>query len=570
MTRSLQSQLRAQLEQSPDHKAIGWYDAGGDCVWRTRSELLTQASTAAHRLAERGLRRGDIGVIVLPSEENAAIAFLGTLFAGAQPLLVAPPTLQRFNGDLLRVLLHSLRRTRARVVIHGDSLADVGDEVRRRAKRANFVTAEELRGVDSVSLSALPDPKRDDVAALQLTSGTTGLPRIGMWSHGGILAALDGMAAAMRLSQDDVCFNWTPLYHDMGLVNNFLLCLAKGVPLVMQKPQDFVKRPALWLRGLAETRSTLTWAPNFGFALATERIKDAEIQGVRLDQVRAYWNAAERVHLDTVEEFHARFSAFGVRREALKTNFGCVENVGGATFSSVDGAFPVEHVDARVLQEKRIAQPAPAGADGSEAVVGVGRANPGMTIAVLSRDGRPLADGHVGEIAFRTPSRMLGYLGDSKATQRALHGDLLRTGDLGYLRSGELFWVGRVRERITVRGKKIDPSEFEPVLFAISGLRAGCFAAFGVDDQEQGTERIVVVAEVREPLTRDAKAICTEIREQAFRKLDIGVSEVVLVAPGTLTKTSSGKRRHRHFRRLYLEHKLTPLASGPTPDRVAV
>ena len=569
MARTLQSQLRDQLERRPEINAVGWYDSGGECSWRTRAELLAYTATAAQRLSAAGLRPGDACVVVLPSEENAALAFLGALFLGARPLLVAPPTLQRFNADLVRVLLHSIRRTKARVVVHGDSLADVADEVRRRATQARFVVADELRGDGDARMPALPDADDGDVAALQLTSGTTGLPRIGMWSHRGVLAALDGMSAAMRLTESDVCFNWTPLYHDMGLVNNFLLCLAKGVPLVMQKPQEFVKRPASWLRGLAETGATLTWAPNFGFALATERIRDDEIDGVRLDRVRAFWNAAERVHLETIEEFSARFASFGVRREAMKTNFGCVENVGGATFSDVDGSFPVEHVDVRALQAKRVAQPTAAGA-ATEVVIGVGRANPGMEIVILSRDGRALDDGHVGEIALRTPSRMLGYLGDSKATRRALFGELLRTGDLGYLRGGELFWVGRARERITVRGKKIDPSEFEPVLFAISGLRAGCFAAFGVDDQEQGTERIVVVAEVREPLTRDAKAICTEIREQAFRKLDVGVSEVVLVAAGTLTKTSSGKRRHRHFRRLYLERKLAPLASGPAPDRVAV
>lgn len=570
MNSSLQVHLRRQLERLPDHKAIGWYDASGECCWRTRGELLRQAAVAAARLVDNGLRPGDSCVIVLPSEENAAIAFLGALFVGAQPLLVAPPTLQRFNADLVRVLLHSVKRTHARVVVHGESLAGVAADVRRRAPHAHLVPVLDLVAGSGDVLPDLPSPRETDVVAMQLTSGTTGLPRIGRWSHAGVLAALDAMAAAMRLRDDDVCFNWTPLYHDMGLVNNFLLCLTKGVPLVMQKPQDFVKRPASWLRGLSATGATLTWAPNFGFALATERVRDPELDTVRLDRVRAFWNAAERVHLETIEQFVERFSRFGVKRDAVKTNFGCVENVGGATFSAVDGMFAVERVDVRALQVKRIAQ-AVTTPEHATTIVGVGRANPGMEVSILSRFGSPLPEGHVGEIAFRTPSRMLGYLGDAKATRRALHGELLRTGDLGYLRNGELFWVGRTRERITVRGKKIDPSEFEPVLFAVSGLRAGCFAAFGVDDPEQGTERIVVVAEVREPRTRDTKAICTEIREQSFLKLDIGVSEVVLVAPGTLTKTSSGKRRHRHFRQLYLERKLNPLDSGPTqPDRVAV
>jgi acyl-CoA synthetase (AMP-forming)/AMP-acid ligase II len=358
----------------------------------------------------------------------------------------------------------------------------------------------------------------------------------------------------------------------MGLVNNFLLCLAKGVPLMMQKPQDFVRRPALWLRGLAQTGATLTWSPNFGFAMTTERVRDEEISGVRLDGVRAFWNAAERIHLDTIEAFHRRFAPIGVRREALKTNLGCVENVGGATFSDPDGNFIVEHVDSQMLQAKRIAAPVSRDAVNAVAIVGVGRPVPGMDVAIVSPSGRQLTDGHVGEIALRTPSRMLGYLGDAPATRRALRGDLLRTGDLGYVRGGEVFWVGRVRERITVRGKKLDPSDFEPVLLHIAGLRAGCFAAFGVDDREQGTERIVIVAEVRHQRARTEKEIAAEIREQVFRRLDVLVSEVVLVRPGTLAKTSSGKRRHRHFHRLYVEGKLKD-ASPAAPageERIAV
>lgn len=566
---TLQAALHSQLERRPERKALAWYDANGVCIWKSAAELHAAASNAAGVLLDQGLRPGDACVIVLPSEEGAGVAFLGALFAGARPLLVAPPTLQRFNPDLLRVVLHTLRRTRARAVIYNDSIADVADEVRREARRATFVRVEDLRAASTASVS-VPHLEPETAVAYQLTSGTTGLPRIGMWSHTGVLAALDGMASAMKLDDDDLCFNWTPLYHDMGLVNNFLLCLAKGVPLVMQKPQDFVKRPALWLRGLAETGATLTWSPNFGFAMTAERVRDDDLDGVRLDGVRAFYNAAERIHLDTIETFHRRFALKGVRRSALKTNLGCVENVGGATFSDAEGTFVVEHVDAKLLQ-KRVARPLPPDAPSAVAVVGVGKPNPGLDATILSPAGKSLADGCVGEIAFRTPSRMLGYLGDGRATKRALHGDLLRTGDLGYMRGREVFWVGRVRERITVRGKKLDPSDFEPVLLQVAGLRTGCFAAFGVDDPEQGTERIVIVAEIRDQQERRIQEIAAEIREQVFRRLDVLVGEVVLVKPATLAKTSSGKRRHRHFRQLYLEHKLHPVDPGPVhPDRVAV
>jgi acyl-CoA synthetase (AMP-forming)/AMP-acid ligase II len=389
------------------------------------------------------------------------------------------------------------------------------------------------------------------------------------------------MRVAMRLTEDDVCLNWTPLYHDMGLVNNFFLCVTGGVPLVMQSPTEFVREPARWLRGLHATGATTTWSPNFGFALAAQRISDAEMEGVRLDKVRAFWNAAERIHHETLIAFERRFTPYGLAPSALKTNFGCAENVGGATFSDPCGRYLVENVDRQALYERGIAQPVPAGVPGSSGnaansvpIVSAGRPYAGMRIEIHSPRGIALPDGHVGEIALETPSRMVGYLNDARATRRAIGKGLLRTGDLGYMRDGELFWVGRVRERINIRGKKLDPSEFERILLQIPDLRAGCFAAFGVDDPQQGTQQIVVVSEVRQESATKPAQIAGEIRSQVFLNMGLNVGDVVLVQPGTLAKTSSGKRRHRFFQRLYLEGRLKELEWSPTeagdPSRVEV
>jgi acyl-CoA synthetase (AMP-forming)/AMP-acid ligase II len=353
----------------------------------------------------------------------------------------------------------------------------------------------------------------------------------------------------------------------MGLVNNFFLCMTEGIPMVMLNPVDFVKKPALWLRSLVDTGATVTWSPNFGFAITAQRVRDSELQGVRLDGVRGFYNAAERIHYETLQAFHKRFAPYGLRYEALKTNFGCAENVGGATFSDPDGAMLVERIDRDTMLHRRIARPVTGDGDGSQAlnVVGVGRPHPDMSITILSRVGRPLPDGHVGEIGLETPSRMSGYMKDARATRRAIYGKYLRTGDLGYMRDGEVFWVGRVRERITVRGVKLDPSDFEPILLQISDLRSGCFAAFGVDDEAMGTQRIVIVTEVRDAARRPAQEISSEIRSQVFDQLGINVNDVLLVRQGTLTKTSSGKRRHKHFRQHYLNGKLQEFTWTPDP-----
>src|SRR5262249_52401696 len=161
---------------------------------------------------------------------------------------------------------------------------------------------------------------------------------------------------------------------------------------------EFVKQPARWLRGLSDTGATVTWSPNFGYAITAQRVKDEEISDVRLDHVRTFWNAAEKIHLQTVLDFHERFAAVGVRRESLKMNFGCVENVGGATFTDLNAPFACERIDAHALRDQRIASPV-AESDGTPAiaVVGVGRPHPHLRIAIAAEDGSLVGDGQVGE-----------------------------------------------------------------------------------------------------------------------------------------------------------------------------
>jgi fatty-acyl-CoA synthase len=186
-----------------------------------------------------------------------------------------------------------------------------------------------------------------------------------------------------------------------------------------------------------------------------------------------------------------------------------------------------------------------------------------MRIVIADDQDRPLPEGRVGQILLETRSRMSEYVEDPDATSEALvGGGLLRTGDLGYVRDGELYWVGRSRERITVRGKKIDPSEFERMLFGIEGLRPGCFAAFGVADAGLGTERPVVVAELQDQGARPYPEIAADIHAAANAELGLMLADVVLVEKGTLAKTSSGKRRHRHFREIYENGGLTAVYSS--------
>jgi len=556
---SLQDAFYRQLDDDADARCITWYDRRSEVKWQTRGEFFADAAGRAAQLQAAGLGRGDVCVIVHQSDATAMATLVGTLLLGGLPLLVAPPAIQGVNSDLPRIVANTVQRTGAPVVSCSSTVENMRDELIAGSPNTTFLFSDQLYVDPSTDLGERILPGPLDRVAYQLTSGTTGFPKICVWKQEGVLAALDGMHRAMELSTDDVFFNWTPLYHDMGLVNNAFLCLAAGIPMVMYSPLEFVKNPATWLIGLQETGANTTWSPNFGFAITAQRARDMQLEGVRLDHVKGFWNAAERIHLDTMQAFADRFAPYGVTESQLKTNFGCAENIGGATFSDPNGPYVYEHVNREILQDAWIAAPVAEDDPLATPIVSAGVPHPGMDIFILDDDGERLVDGEVGMVALDTPSALIEYLEDPAATKEAVLPDgLVLTGDLGYMRDGELFWTGRARERITLRGKKFDPSDFEPALFEIADLRKGCFAAFGVDDAAQGTQKIVVLSEVREPLQRSLDEITGDVRDATMTHLGVNVADVVLVESGTLTKTSSGKRRHRHFSQMYLSGELDP------------
>jgi fatty-acyl-CoA synthase len=550
VTATLQGRLAAQWAADPERRRLGFVDRRGRIEGWDAPTLREQTGARARWMHLAGLGAGQVAVVVTADPKFAAVCVLAALELGAVPLLVAPPAIQGVNSNLGRVLGHVVGLAEARLALLPPAMAADGEALSSRGVSVLFGDAP--ADVPRVALPAV-DPDPDRIALLQLTSGTTGLPRICTWHHRQVLAAIDGMAEGMALGPDDRFVNWTPLYHDMGLINNFLLCLVRGLDLVLMDPFHFVGDPALWLRTLHAVGATQTWSPNFGYALAAQRVTDASMEGVRLDGMRGFWNAGEKVHHATFVAFHERFAGHGLRWSALKANFGCAENVGGATFTAPDGELVVERVRAETLREDGVAEVVDASFDGrAETVVSTGRGHPRLDVRILGNDGSVLGDGRVGRIALASPSRMVGFLGEPERSGEVLGEDHVLTGDLGYLRAGELFWVGRDREQINLSGVKFDPSDFEDAINAVEGVRKGCFAAFGVEDERLGSQRLVVLCEVQDGVEVDQAGVCTAIRAGIALGLGVSVFEVHLTPKGQLTKTSSGKRRHLHFRDAFL------------------
>ncbi|TAJ17569.1 MAG: hypothetical protein EPO68_09350, partial [Planctomycetota bacterium] len=290
MAASLQRRILERLDEDPRRPALACVDAHGRFTWRTREQMVARAARAGALLGELGARRGDVVLIVAVEPEAAATATLAAWLAGAVPLLAAPPLVHGLARARTGALRELARRAGARIALVPAALQLAPPPTCIELEHARLLAAADgACAADVERVRALEPPA---LAALQATSGTTRAPRIALWQQPRVLAAVDGMARGMGLERDDVYLNWTPLYHDMGLVNNLLTCVLHGIPLALLSPLDVVRSPALWMRALADTGATQTWSPNFGYALAAQRCADAELDGLSLAHVRGFWNAA--------------------------------------------------------------------------------------------------------------------------------------------------------------------------------------------------------------------------------------------------------------------------------------
>jgi 1-acyl-sn-glycerol-3-phosphate acyltransferase len=366
------------------------------------------------------------------------------------------------------------------------------------------------------------------------------------------MANIRAAAAACALTHADVLVSWLPLYHDMGLIGGWLMPFYFGVPTVLMSPLAFLSRPLRWPSALTEYRATCSIAPNFAFDLCVKRIDEQAVGGLDLHRVRAILNGSEPILPATLDRFVARFGPAGFRREALFCAYGLAENMVAVTFPPVSRAPRIDRIHRVTFEAEGRAVPTTGREDVLE-FVGCGHAVPGHEVRVVDEHEHPVAERQQGTIQFRGPSSFKGYFRRPEATAAVKReGGWVDTGDLGYLVDGELFITGRVKDLIIKGGRNYYPHEIEEAAATVEGIRQGCVAAFAVRDETAGTEQIVVVAETRE---RDALAremLVGRVIEAVATRVSVPPDRVVLVSPGAVPKTSSGKIQRRESHRLYL------------------
>ncbi len=554
--------LEHLAQTRPDATAfIFLRDGQNDEAKMTYAELARRAKQIAGVL--RDVAPGERVLINHAPGPDYIASFFGCLYAGTVAVPVYPP---RFNSKLDR--LNAIAEDAApraaltsAAILSG--LLPLFPE-NPSLKKLRWI---ETDGASSFEADWRPPPSdADSLAFMQYTSGSTAAPKGVMLTHANLLHNLSSISTFFDITAKDVAVIWLPPYHDMGLVGGILGSFYSGIPVILMSPYAFAQRPIRWLRAITKYKGTMSGAPNFAFDLCTQRISDDKLGELDLSSWELAFCGAEPIRADVLERFAAKFAPCGFRREALYPCYGMAET--SLIISGGKRSEPpvVTHVDGDCLERDGTVQLASPDDARARTFVGCGRALAPHALRIVDPVTRTLCpDGTVGEIWFTGPSVARGYWNRPVETQESFSARLegsddtrsyLRTGDLGFVRDGELFITSRIKDLLIFRGRNLYPQDIElSVERSHVFLRSGAGAAFAVSDNDE--EKLVIVHELaRHSRDADLDEIIEAIRQRVMEDHGLSPFAISLIQTNSIPVTSSGKIQRRASRDQFLKGQL--------------
>lgn len=563
--RWLLSRLRDLATDDPDRLLFTELaDGEAETESITAAQLAAQAVEVADRLVQRGAKPGDRVILFDGRTLETLMGYVGALAAGASPIVLPPP---RRPEHVQSRLLPVVRDARPVAVLSGT----VGDADRGVFEQLaglidTTVSVDDVKG--GASPQDLPDQPLHPRAFLQYTSGSTATPRGVEIEHHHLMDNLTKANATFAwTAPGTVIVTWNPLSHDMGLILGALPALAYGVRVVIMPPEAFIFRPGRWLRAMTKYSGTHGYGPNFAYDLCVDRVKEPDRTDIDLSSWRVALNGAEPVREGTRQRFVEAYRPHGFDPTSWCPAYGLAESTVLVT-ANLPGKPPrTTWIERAGMAENRVVEVSSDAPDAT-AVVGCGGSEPDTEVIVVDAATRTRLDDHsIGEIWVRGGSVALGYFERPEETEKVFgltlengDGPWMNTGDLGFIRGGEVHPVGRVKDMLIVHGRNVHASDIELAASeAHPAIRRGGIIAFSYDAGDR--ERIVVVAEVNG--VPDEREVGRAVREHVFTVLEVPVDKVVMAAPRSVPKTTSGKLRRSECRRMYLEHVI------PAPEPVS-
>ena len=530
------------------------------CSFQT---VHAEAARRGAHLAARGVGKGDRVAMVIPDGDEFVLSFLGTIFAGAVPVPIYPQLSFKNVESYHDTVAHIARASGAKMLLTTTATKQYVDPVLARVETlASIATVEDLAPPAPGVLDVNVTP--DDVAFLQFTSGSTSRPKGVVVTHRNLAwnsesFMIHGLA---KDSKVDKGVSWLPLFHDMGLIGFVIGPLFTDIPVVFLPTASFVRAPRIWLDTIHRHRGTITYAPNFAYALVAKRLKDKDIAGLDLSCVKIAGCGAEPIQSKTLRDFAEKTKAAKFDPKAYLPSYGMAEATLAVTFVPHSTGMKSDVIDPKAIQEHKATRVS-ADAPGAMEIVDCGRPFPEHPVAIVDDEtGAPLGDRQVGHIITRGPSVTSGYFQEPELTaaawKKGFDGEIwLHTGDLGYLADGDLYICGRIKDIIIIRGRNFYPQDIEWVVSELPGVRRGNVVAFGVD--VEGEEQLVICAEA---FQSDAAGLTDSITQAIAAQVGLSVHKVEIVPQGSLPRTSSGKPQRRKTKQMFLDGTLPKPRAG--------
>jgi amino acid adenylation domain-containing protein/non-ribosomal peptide synthase protein (TIGR01720 family) len=550
-------QRRAAL--TPDRVALRFLAETPDqAVVLTYRELDLRARTIAGALQAQA-DIGDRAVLLFPSGPDYVAAFFGCLYAGVIAVPAYPPESTRRHHQ--ERLLSIISDAQPRLLLTSAGLRDALLQIEG---------APPLLCVDTLDAAlaerwVAADLQNDHIAFLQYTSGSTALPKGVEVSHGNLVAneLLIRHGFGIDLNPDDVIVSWLPLYHDMGLIGGLLQPIFSGVPCVLMSPAYFLGRPLRWLEAISEYGGTISGGPDFAYRLCSERVSESALERLDLSGWRVAYSGSEPIRLDTLERFAEKFATCGFTADNFMASYGLAEATLFVAGTARGQGIGNLRVDDLALTQNR-AEPG----EGSP-IMSCGVSQPEHAVLIVDPASlTAMGDNAVGEVWAAGPSIAHGYWRNPEASAKTFvqHADQtwLRTGDLGFMRNGELFITGRLKDMLIVRGHNLYPQDIEQTVEReVEVVRKGRVAAFAVN--VDGQEGIGIAAEISRSVQKilPPEALIKAIRQAVAEAYQEAPSVVVLLNPGALPKTSSGKLQRSACRNRLVDGSLDSYAVFP-------
>jgi len=530
----------------------------------TFSELDKKARSIGAMLQSMGLE-GERALLLYPPSLEYISAFWGCLYAGVVAVPAYPPQHKRSLPRLLSIFSDAGAKVALLRESFGVKMTSMFAEDSTQMAIPVQATDIDFDGFEKKWVQ--PEIDAETLAFLQYTSGSTGKPKGVMLNHENLLQNMCQIQQGFSVNEGDVGVIWLPPYHDMGLIGGILEPIFSGSPCIVMPPAAFLQRPFRWLQAITKYRGTISGGPNFAYDYCVRKITDEQIQALDLSSWAVAFNGAEPVQSETMERFVAKFSRCGFRKKAFYPCYGLAEATLLVSGIERESDF-VRRTFRKLGIEGQQAQVASGDEKNAANLVGCGRSIGEQILKVVHPDTRTECEpGQIGEIWIKGRNIARGYWGNEEESARVFEATIsdtgespfMRTEDLGFFHEGELFITGRIKDIIIIRGVNHYPQDIEHTAgYCHPSLRHGGGAAFSI--QVDGEERLVIAHEVEFKENPDINEVASAMRQALSEVHELQIHAIVLVKPGRIPKTSSGKIQRYACRESFLNGSLDAIA----------